>query len=78
MIDFSPLWETMKEKGISQYDLLNLGIDKRALDRLRNNKNITLLSLEKLCDILHCTPNDIVMFTPDEKSGDLGTKNTAE
>ena len=51
MIDFSPLWETMKEKDISQYDLLNMGIDKRALDRLRNNKYITLLSLEKLRNI---------------------------
>ena len=27
MIDFSPLWETMKERNITQYYLLQNGID---------------------------------------------------
>ena len=78
MIDFSPLWETTKEKGISQYDLLNMGIDKRALDRLRNNKYITLLSLEKLCNILHCTPDSVIKFIPDDSEDDKAIKDTAE
>ena len=62
IIDYSPLWETMKEKSVSQYRLLNSGIDNKTLDSLKKNKNITLLTLEKLCDILSCTPNDIVQF----------------
>jgi DNA-binding Xre family transcriptional regulator len=32
------------------------------LDYLRNNKNITMASLERLCKIIGCTPNDIVEF----------------
>lgn len=63
MIDFSPLWETMKAQNISQYYLLQNGIDNKTLDSLKKNKNITLLTLEKLCDIIGCTPNDIVRFT---------------
>ena len=55
----------MKEKGISQYKLLKLGIDNRTLSYLKNNKNITIRTLEKLCDILDCTPNDIVSFHDD-------------
>lgn len=66
MIDYSPLWSTMKEKGISQYHLLQHGIDNKTLDSLKKNKNITLLTLEKLCRILDCTPNDIVLFHKDE------------
>ena len=62
MIDFSPLWQTMKEKHISQYQLLKSGIDNKTLDSLKKNHNITLLTLEKLCCILDCTPNDIVRF----------------
>jgi len=62
MIDYSPLWETMKEKNISQYKLLNSGIDNKTLDSLKKNKNITLHTLEKLCTILDCTPNDIIHF----------------
>ena len=62
MIDYAPLWETMAEKGISQYHLLKNGIDNKTLDALKKNKNITLLTMEKLCRIIGCTPNDIVRF----------------
>ncbi len=62
MIDFSPLWETMKERNVTQYYLLQNGIDNKTLDSLKKNKNITLLTLEKLCDIIGCTPNDVVRF----------------
>ena len=62
MIDYSPLWETMKKKKISQYVLLQKDINNKTLDYLRKNKNITLLTVEKLCDALDCTPNDIVKF----------------
>ena len=62
IIDYSPLWETMKEKSVSQYRLLNSGIDNKTLDSLKKNKNITLLTEEKICRILDCTPHDIVEF----------------
>ena len=65
IIDFSPLWKTMEEKGITQYRLLKSGIDNKTLDTLKKNNNITLLTLEKLCRILDCTPNDIVRFLDD-------------
>ena len=53
----------MEEKNISQYHLLKNGIDNKTLDSIKKNKNITLLTLEKLCKILECQPNDIVIFT---------------
>ncbi len=62
IISFDPLWETMKKKEITQYYLLKSGIDNKTLDGLKKNKNITLLTLEKLCKIIDCTPNDIVEF----------------
>ena len=62
MIDYAPLWETMAEKGISQYQLLKNGIDNKTLDTLKKNKNITLLTMEKLCRMIGCTPNDNVRF----------------
>ncbi|HIX94919.1 MAG TPA: helix-turn-helix domain-containing protein [Candidatus Gemmiger excrementipullorum] len=62
MIDYSPLWETMRQRHVTQYQLLQQGIDNKTLDALKKNKNITLLTLEKLCSILGCTPNDVVVF----------------
>ena len=53
----------MEEKGVTQYQLLKNGIDNKTLDSLKKNKNITLITLEKLCKILECEPNEIVKFT---------------
>ena len=52
----------MEEKGISQYKLLKSGVDNRTLDSLKNNRNITMNTLEKICKIIDCTPNEIVRF----------------
>lgn len=62
MIDYSPLWNTMKNKNISQYYLLKNGIDNKTSDSIKKGNNITLLTLERLCSILNCSPNDIVSF----------------
>ena len=62
MLGYSPMWETMKQKGISQYRLLKSGIDNKTLDAIKKGNNITMLTLEKICNILECTPNDVVRF----------------
>ena len=63
VIDYTPLWETMKARNITQYQLLKGGIDNKTLDSLKKGRNITMLTLEKLCAIIGCTPNDVVCFT---------------
>ena len=66
VIDYSPMWETMERKGISQYRLLKAGIDNKTLDSVKKGKNITLITLEKLCAALECTPNEVVRFVADD------------
>ncbi len=66
VLDYTPMWETMRKKDISQYSLLKAGVDHKTLDALKKRKNITLLTLEKICTILSCTPNEVVRFLPDE------------
>lgn len=66
MIDYSPMWETMKNRSISQYYLLKHGIDNKTLYNIKKNENITMLTLEKLCRAINCTPNDIVKFKDTE------------
>ena len=62
MLDYSPMWETMKRKEISQYRLLKSGIDNKTLDAIKKGSNITMLTLEKICTILDCTPNEVIRF----------------
>ena len=53
----------MKEKGVTTYTLIyKKGISAYTVTNLRRNKSITMNTLEKLCEILNCTPNDIVKF----------------
>jgi len=63
MIVFTRLWDTMKEKGISQYKLIkDYGISTGQLDRLRKNGNVSTFTLDQLCRILHCKLEDIAEF----------------
>ena len=63
MVDYSPLWVTMKKRGVTTYTLIyKLGSSAYTITNLRRNKSITMNTLEKLCQALSCTPNDVVRF----------------
>ena len=67
MITFEPLWETMKEKKISQYKLIKeYKISTGQLDRLRKNGNVNTYTLNLLCEILDCDLSDIARYTKDD------------
>ena len=66
MVDYSPLWDTMQKRKITQYTLLKYKVlDNHTLDRLKKGQNITLVTLERICKYLSFTPNDVVSFTDD-------------
>ena len=67
MIKYDRLWETLKEKDISQYKLIkDYGIDKAQLHRLRKNMIVKTLVLNNLCKIHDCRIEDIMEYVPDE------------
>lgn len=63
VISYDPLWRTMDTRGITSYSLINkYGISSRTIYNLKHNKGITVYTLERLCEILDCTPNDVIEF----------------
>ena len=63
MIIYQKLWETMKNRNISQYKLIKeYHISTGQLDRLRKNENISTYTLDQLCKILHCKLEDIAEY----------------
>lgn len=67
MIKYDRLWETMKNKGVTQYDLYTYhNVNRSQLDRLRKNKNVQTNTLDKLCNILHCNVEDIMEHIEDD------------
>lgn len=67
MIVFEKLWDTLKEKNISQYKLIKeYHISTGQLDRLRKNGNVNTYTLNTLCSILNCKLEDIAEYKKDE------------
>jgi len=68
VIIYDKLWQTMKERNVSQYQLIKkYGFSTGQLDRLRKNENINSYTLNTLCEILKCRLEDIAEFIPDKK-----------
>ena len=69
MIVFNKLWDTMRQKGVSQYRLIkDFGISTGQLDRLRKNENVSTFTLNQLCKILDCKLEDIVELDSEQES----------
>lgn len=63
MIVYDKLWETMKEKNISQYKLINeYHVSAGQLSRLRANSHVSTHTLDLLCEILDCKIEDIITY----------------
>ena len=63
MIVYTPLWETMKEKGVTTYTLIHKHqISSSTINRLRHNQGVTTQLIDDLCEILHCNVNDVMKF----------------
>ena len=63
VITFESFWETLRRKGISQYDLiLKYRMSRGMLDNLKHNRSITLNTLNDLCITYDCDIADIIGF----------------
>lgn len=66
MITYEPFFETLKRKGITTYKLINdYGFSKGTLDSLKQNKNITMETLNYICNLLECEIDDVIKYTRD-------------
>ncbi len=68
MVSYEPLWKMMKERNVTTYTLITkYGFNPRTINNLKHDRGITVYTLERLCNILSCTPNDVLTFLPDEE-----------
>lgn len=66
MIKYDKLWETMRKKGITKYDLTkNHHISKSLLHRLQYNEGVNMNTINTLCNILDCKIEDIATHYKD-------------
>lgn len=68
MITYAPLWQTMKQRGVSTYTLISqYGFSRGTLDRLKQARNVTTNTLDDLCRILNCEIQDVIEYIPETK-----------
>ena len=71
MILYDRLWETMKEKNITQYRLIHYyNVSPGQITRLKRNQNVNTHTIDMLCRILNCKVEDIMEYV------DKNTKQT--
>lgn len=69
MISYEPLWKMMEKRNMTTYSLITKhGINPRTINNLKHDRGITVYTLERLCEILNCTPNDVIKFVPEQKN----------
>lgn len=67
MISYKPLWNTLKEKDVSQYQLIkNYGVSAGQLSRLRIDANVSTHTLNALCEILDCNLSDVAIYVKEQ------------
>ena len=67
MIVYTPLWETMRKKGVTTYTLINkYNISSSTVHRLRHNMSVTTQLIDDLCAILNCKVEEIMKFEDNE------------
>lgn len=67
MIKYDNLWNTMQQKGISQYTLIKKHkISPAQITRLKRNESVSTHTIDIFCKILDCSVSDIMEYIKDE------------
>ena len=67
MIVYTPLWKTMKKKGITTYTLIyKYHLSSSTMHRLRHNMCVTTQLINDLCKILDCNVEDVIQYEKDK------------
>ena len=66
MISYEPLFQTMKENGITSYRLGKMGFPLSNYYAMKRGENISTHTLDQLCRLLQCNVEDILEYL-DEK-----------
>ena len=68
MISYDRLWQTMKEKGVTQYTLIKKHhISPAQITRLKRNESVSTHTIEVFCNILKCSVEDIMQYIEGEE-----------
>ncbi|MBQ9973560.1 MAG: helix-turn-helix transcriptional regulator [Oscillospiraceae bacterium] len=68
MISYEKLWQTMSERGVTQYALIKKhGVSPSQITRLKRSESVSTHTIEMFCRILDCRVEDIMEYIREEQ-----------
>ena len=63
MITYEPFWDYLDWHEISTYTLITkYHVSSSTINRLRHNQPVSTATIDKLCKILKCPVDDVIMY----------------
>ena len=66
MISFEPLFQTMREKGITSYRLFKMGFPQSNYYAMKRGENVSTHTVNELCRLLECNVSDIMSYVEEK------------
>ena len=67
MIAYDKLWDTMRQRGVSQYALIKTyNVSPAQITRMKRNESVSTHTIDMFCRILDCQVSDVMEYIPDQ------------
>lgn len=62
MISYEPLFQTMRDRGVTSYRLGKMGFPLSNYYAMKHGDHISTHTLDQLCALLHCRVEDVLEY----------------
>jgi len=70
LIVFDDILQKLSRNGWSAYRLAKeKQLGNGTIDRIRHGQSLSTETIDKVCELCHCQPGDIMRWEPNEKKG---------
>lgn len=68
MFSYNPLWKTLLDKNMNKTELLKrANLTSQTIADMGKNKFVSMSTLNKICNILHCDISNVIQHFPDNE-----------
>ena len=66
MISYEPLFRTMKERGVTSYQLQKMGFNRATYYAIKSGECVSTNTIDRLCTLLHCRVEEVMEHIEEE------------
>ena len=67
MMSYEPLFKTMKQTGITSYQLQKMGFNRATYYSIKSGKSVSTNTIALLCKLLKCRVEEIIEYIDEEE-----------